>query len=355
MDNITIDNYIDRFLEELETINNYVEYMEQNFYFQYKKLGFADELLSNFDFYTDDTEQRKNNQQIIKNIQLLIEEKIKEYELKLNSYEKLDMPIELSNKPMFQNQDMDFIEYIAPVYQDNYKEYIDNLTPQEIKSDIESMLKGKYTNYTIKDYNDLIEYSKINYHNSCIDEFQYHYEELLNFQTLYRIFDSENPINIYRQSFILIITAFDATMYDIAKNLFNNDFFNFISKLDKKSKITFGEISESGNFDKLSEKIVSDHLGSIYLHKLLFLLRDFKNDLFSIDGQDYFTNIIEMVKRRNIHVHNKGIVDQQYFESGINHNIYNLKLDEYANIDDSYYIDCYDILNKLMLYLRLLE
>lgn len=362
MDNITIDNYIDRFLEELETINNYVEYMEQNFYIQYKKLDFANELLLNFDFYTDDTEQRKSNQQIIKNIQLLIEEKIKEYELKLNTCQKLDMPVELSNKPMFQDQYIDFIEYMAPIYQDDYNEYITNITPEELKTDIESsiesMSKGNYTSYSIKDYTDLIEYCRIDYHNSYIDELQYDYEKLLNFQTLYRIFDSENPINIYRQSFILIITAFDATMYDIAKILFTNDFFTFISKIakkDKKDKVTFSEIAESGDFNTLSKKIIDDHLGSIYLHKLLFLLRDFRSDLFAIDGQDYFITIIEMVKRRNIHVHNKGIVDQQYFESGINHNIYNLKLDDYSSIDDSYYIDCYDVLNKLMLYLRLLE
>ena len=42
---------------------------------------------------------------------------------------------------------------------------------------------------------------------------------------------------------------------------------------------------------------------------------------------------MEMIERRNIHLHNKGFVDNKYFDS---FNIYKFNIGDYAYIDNEY-------------------
>jgi hypothetical protein len=52
--------------------------------------------------------------------------------------------------------------------------------------------------------------------------------------------------------------------------------------------------------------------------------------------------LVELVLRRNLHVHNRGVVDERYLESDSmsgkpKYNLYNLKPGDAATIDDSYF------------------
>ncbi|AOY76704.1 hypothetical protein [Clostridium formicaceticum] len=348
----SIETYKNRFLDELETIDRYVQYMEQNFYLQYKKLEVANELVKKFDLFTECQEQRKSNQIILKEVQEKIKKALVECEDKINKSKRIEIP-EWANDLRILNDEYGLTEYLNPVYCDNdsdYIEYLNTVDPLELKLKIDKLdEKNNYAEFHSEDYKYLIEYMKIIHNNETINDLENTYDELINFLTLYKIFDSENPINIYRQSFILLMTAFDATIYDISKELFINNFFSCVEKLDNKGKISYSDIAKKGSFESMALDIVEDSLSKIYLHKLLFIIRDSIEHFFVFEGKDIFVDIIEMVKRRNIHVHNKGIVDQQYFESDIKHNIYNLVINEYATIDDDYYIKAYDYLKLMMI------
>ena len=76
--------YINRFLDEMQSIQNYVEYTENNFYNQYKNIKWAIEtdtiksLIDEFTLHTNDDYESKRNQEIIKNIHIQIDEAIVE-------------------------------------------------------------------------------------------------------------------------------------------------------------------------------------------------------------------------------------------------------------------------------------
>ena len=48
-----------------------------------------------------------------------------------------------------------------------------------------------------------------------------------------------------------------------------------------------------------------------------------------------------MILRRNVHIHNRGIVDERYLDKNIKEipqfNVYGFELDDYAKIDNKYW------------------
>lgn len=138
-------------------------------------------------------------------------------------------------------------------------------------------------------------------------------EKLEGLRTLYSIFEEKNPINIYRQAFILLMTAFDATIVD----LYN----------ETKTK-------EVSNGNKYAVNIVEK------------LYKD-KSHIFIINEQDVYDNVLEMIQRRNLHVHRKGIVDDKYFIKG-NGKQLGLHIGDYATIDYEYFLTSYEILREFV-------
>ena len=63
-----------------------------------------------------------------------------------------------------------------------------------------------------------------------------------------------------------------------------------------------------------------------------------------LEGIEY-KNIIEMVNRRNIHIHNQGIADARYIE---NYNIFGLEMNDYAQISKQYFLDAVAMLKKII-------
>lgn len=59
------------------------------------------------------------------------------------------------------------------------------------------------------------------------------------------------------------------------------------------------------------------------------------------DAGDRFVHLVELVLRRNLHVHNRGVVDERYLErhekGTPRYNLYNLQLGSVAHIDQPYW------------------
>ena len=63
-----------------------------------------------------------------------------------------------------------------------------------------------------------------------------------------------------------------------------------------------------------------------------------------LEGIEY-KNIMEMVNRRNIHIHNQGVADARYIE---NFNIFGLEINDYAQISKQYFLNAVAILKKII-------
>lgn len=54
----------------------------------------------------------------------------------------------------------------------------------------------------------------------------------------------------------------------------------------------------------------------------------------SYDGIDYYLTLMEIIQRRNLHIHKKGIVDEKYFTKG-NGSGLGISVGDYAGLDTS--------------------
>jgi hypothetical protein len=141
-------------------------------------------------------------------------------------------------------------------------------------------------------------------------------------------------VGILRQGFILLMTAFDAVIFDLVRVKLRKDLFKLIGALGKNEKITYQDMADSGSIETLRDEIIEKQLKRRYVKDLLVLLANEWNVQCVESGQK-FERLIEIVLRRNIHVHNRGIVDERYLDK--NKNLDNLKLGDVAYIDQTYW------------------
>ncbi|MDQ5824202.1 MAG: hypothetical protein M3441_08320 [Chloroflexota bacterium] len=151
-------------------------------------------------------------------------------------------------------------------------------------------------------------------------------------------------IHVVRQGFITLMTVFDATVFDIVKVAFRRSFFTVLGAFanwSKGEKLPLDELSRYGSFDALSEEILEGQLKGKYLKDLLFILDRLGAPLVDDVAGNTFVQLLEIVLRRNVHVHNRGRVDEKYLERDQNgtprYNIYNLAPGTVANIDAPYW------------------
>ncbi len=153
-----------------------------------------------------------------------------------------------------------------------------------------------------------------------------------------KMFGDKSDINVLRQAFITLMALFDASMFDIVKLAITRDF-TLINLFGKSEKLSVEEISKFKSFDNLKDSIIEKALKEKYLKEILFNLNAQKIAL--IGEEDEFGHLIEMVLRRNVHLHNRGIVDNKYLEPNASgapqYNIYNLSLGSVASIDAQYW------------------
>jgi hypothetical protein len=156
-----------------------------------------------------------------------------------------------------------------------------------------------------------------------------------------RMLKPEAEFNVLRQGFILLMTIFDATMFDLMRLAINRDFFRLISVVAKQDKVSLENMNKYNTFDQFRDEIIEEQLKPKYLKDILFIL-DNQNVRYVDDTSGFRSiHVKEMLQRRNIHIHNRGRIDERYIERDNNgtsrYNIYNLPIGSIAQIDFQYW------------------
>jgi hypothetical protein len=175
-----------------------------------------------------------------------------------------------------------------------------------------------------------------------VDDLQWFLDAIEDVDITVRMSRTDTEINILRQGFLTLTTIFDATMFDLVRAALHRDFFSQIALFaSKQDKVSVEKLNKYSNFDEFRESVIEEQLKGMYLREVLFILS--KNGVRLTDPSkgDEFIHLLEVVMRRNIHIHNRGIVDGKYMETDENgtprFNVYNLTLGTVANIDSQYW------------------
>ncbi len=113
--------------------------------------------------------------------------------------------------------------------------------------------------------------------------------------------------HILRQGFILLMAAFDATIFDLVRVALRKNFFALATAFGDKDKYTISDVTEAGSFEKFRDEIIEAQLTKRYIKGVLCLL-DSAWKVPCVDkssGHD-FGRLIEINLRRNVHLHNRG-------------------------------------------------
>lgn len=352
-----------RFKDEVATIRGYVDYIENNFYRRSCQIletqGFEDfEMLKEYVFFTDDETEKENNKNILTQLGQLIKNKIEACTEQLKNKEKVPLP-RISSTILENDLGESLCEYLRLHVSDcmnnpdnlPYSKLIESVSATWLKKQIDSVdeISGDkyYDMLKVEDYENILKFMQCTLHNEEIEEKESELFEYQELQTLYGIFDEKVPINIYRQSFILLLTAFDAVIFDMAKILFCNNFFEIARFINYDKKFSLSDISNYNTFEDFSEKTIDRVLAGKYIADLLEIIYKYKKDIFNLDGIDCYSIIMEIIQRRNLHVHKKGIVDEKYFTKG-NGNELGMQIGDYAVIDDTYFNKTVNLLEKFV-------
>ena len=342
----------ERFKDESETIDNYVSYIENNFYQRscsvVRTQGYEDmNILKEYVFFSDTTEEKEKNKLIIDQLKGIVDNKITFLQTKLSQMQPVELP-ELSSKIISNDLADSLIPYAESTVYDcmdnpenkDYFELIDEIIPADFKKEVDTqdeLSEEKYYDMLSEDdYVSLLSHVRCKLYNEAIENTEHDLEEYNELKTLYNIFDDRNPINIYRQAFILLMTAFDAAVFDLFSDVFNQDFFNIARIMNYDKKFSLGDITKHQDFNDFASKTIDIMISGKYVSDVLEILHGYKADYFLVQGSDCFVEIMEMVQRRNLHVHKNGIVDEKYFTKG-NGSQLDIHLGEYSVIDNLYY------------------
>ena len=226
----------------------------------------------------------------------------------------------------------------------NNEEYGDEA--QFINADVEPMLTAtfKYASYIHK--------SKTAYNLETA---------LVTIDELEVISQSLQPgdmLNIYRQAFIVLLTAFDATIFDLMRVALRQDFFRLIGAIGKKETLSLRDLSNYQSFEQLRDSTIEEQLKTRYLKDILLLLDNQQVELVDASSDQKLWHLVELVLRRNLHMHNRGVVDRRYLETKDDgtprFNVYGLSEGDTAEIDNTYWFGacklCLDCVDRVALW-----
>jgi len=117
----------------------------------------------------------------------------------------------------------------------------------------------------------------------------------------------------------------------------------FDNKNNDKVKVVLDEILSFSTIDELKYEIIRRQFSGKYLSELISKL---KKQIPSLFDKKEFEKVMEIIGRRNIHLHNKGFVDEIYCKS---FNLYSFNVGEYAFIDSNYlFIEVFNTLSTFV-------
>ena len=171
-----------------------------------------------------------------------------------------------------------------------------------------------------------------------------------DFEISLRIATPDAEINVLRQGFILLMTIFDAAIFDLMRVAVTDDFFNKISMLGEKDKVSLDEFANFESFQEFRDNLIERQLRNKHVKELLFILNKLGVPLVHKTKTITFAHLIELINRRNIHLHNRGRVDSQYLvryvEKKNKYNVYNFSLGDVAVIDIKYWLNANDLVSQ---------
>ena len=179
-------------------------------------------LLDRYECNFVEPEIEDNNQAIIEKIKQRIVEEREKCARYLDENCKREITDELRNCSIVKKEQKLAIYLESRFEDERFEDHyaaLCSMSADSLKRDIdnESGNESHYRNYSVKDYEKLLEYCRIDCFNAYIDDERRHEHELSEYMTLCNVMDFKNPLNIFRQSFILLMTAFDAAVFDIAE------------------------------------------------------------------------------------------------------------------------------------------
>lgn len=175
-----------------------------------------------------------------------------------------------------------------------------------------------------------------------VDAMVYARQQFEEIEVLARMATPDAEINVLRQGFVLLMTAFDAAVFDLTRIGFRRKFFDVLGAFGKAEKITLENLREAGSLEAFRDHVIEEQLKKRYLKDLLGLLQGLGIPTVDEAAGDRHVDLVELVLRRNLHVHNRGVVDERYLETDATtgkpkYNIFNLKLGDSAIIEDRYF------------------
>lgn len=127
------------------------------------------------------------------------------------------------------------------------------------------------------------------------------------------LFNLNNLMNVYRQCFIQTMAYFDNCIFELFECCMKADYFFWLDKF-KNSSIKTHDMAEFSTFESFRDSHVSELLKNCYVKDLLQILKNVDGNIFCENGTDIFSEMQELIGRRNVHIHNNGIVDRAYIE-----------------------------------------
>jgi hypothetical protein len=168
----------------------------------------------------------------------------------------------------------------------------------------------------------------------------------------------ESEINIHKQGFILLMAHFDAAVFDIVRIALSNQFFQLIGAFGRTEKLSLSDFSSYTSYENFRDRLIEDTLKKLYLKEIIFTLNRLGVSLFSPRDVNGYAQLIELINRRNIILHNRGRVDERYLDrddQGVpRYNLFDLSLGEITYIDLSYWSNvthlCKDCISNLSIW-----
>jgi hypothetical protein len=175
-----------------------------------------------------------------------------------------------------------------------------------------------------------------------VDALAYARERFEEIEVLARMATPGAEINVLRQGFVLLMTAFDAAVFDLTRIAFRRKFFELVGAFGRQDKVTLEELGEAGSFEAFRDRLIEEQLKKRYVKDLLGLLQAIGVELLDEGRGDKPVQLVELVLRRNLHVHNRGVVDDRYLEADPKtgkprYNLFGLRAGQAAVIDDAYF------------------
>lgn len=345
-----------RFFEEQENIEDYIRFLEYNtsplnsdlqkIRQLLEKYGFLDSKSKNYDLFSKD--DVANESEILYDEICKIRPQIEKQLLKVNdSIDKLNYPEKLNTVDV-RTELGELVLCIKEQLQEDKTIDIENFKKENIKrlkpQENELRLDLYYIN-SIKDVESAVNYAiesaKYLIINDEYNDLMLICGKLKQIDIMMKMSKKDDQLNIVRQGFILLMTIFDSTIFDLMRTALNNNFFELISIFGKNDKIALDAFKDYNSLDNFKESVIEGQLKKKYIKDILFILKNLDVKLVVENSDNQFAKLIELILRRNIHVHNLGIIDEKYLEKKKNDspafNIYGFNLGEYAKIDNKYW------------------